>query len=465
MGTTRPMGIGKSAKLRHSSKKQDSKDASSSSQPIQPPSITVEVDDSLDIDDEYTQLKVLWYNHNNKSILRRQKESDELVLNGIIHECDRLLRNQDEKGTRLPAEFHAIYGLSLAELGEYKGLEAIGDENDAKPVSKTVSKPCTEFYGAAIERLSIGLGKYPSSPEILLAKFKIIVDRILVNQFQVITEKSTVQEIGNLRDLVDIAIESFDKGLKLALKSSSGTTNKPELSYIGDQIKNLESLYNIIDFAVDFGKKMNAEDDEDEMMDIDESEYFFQIDSRHPLYKLRKYEEKYRNWILDKWLDILKFLQAELPNITKGKGKQNDVTQDKIEEVNDSIKLVSKFIGLEYVRQATPLGEIYTEAKYSEEDDGMEIDYESLPKQVLGARSKAIKLLTKAVHYLTQAEDKDISQSLVDSSEAMISLANLYELESRKQIDLYDRAARRLKKANDASDGAYQDALDSLLEG
>ena len=41
-------------------------------------------------------------------------------LNGIIHECDRLLRENDSENKQpLPAVFHAIYAIALAELSKF----------------------------------------------------------------------------------------------------------------------------------------------------------------------------------------------------------------------------------------------------------------------------------------------------------------------------------------------------------
>ena len=70
-------------------------------------------------------------------------------------------------------------------------------------------------------------------------------------------------------------------------------------------------------------------------------------------------------------------------------------------------------------------------------------------------------MITKALDYLKQAKDEEDPETWVSIAEAMISLGNLYEVD-KEQEDLYLEAEKILKRANNVTNGKFQEELDNL---
>lgn len=168
MAPKRHLGLGKAAKA----KKQKKESSEGPEQPEQQSNeITVELNEEADANDELSQLRALWKTH------AKSDKDNELVVNGIIHECDRLLRNSNlaqgedesknkdtEQGRQeLPADFHSIYALALADL-------AFFHTSDASKVK--------EFFDAAVERVDLGLQSNSGSIELLFTKSRILINQI-----------------------------------------------------------------------------------------------------------------------------------------------------------------------------------------------------------------------------------------------------------------------------------------------
>ena len=79
--------------------------------------------------------------------------------------------------------------------------------------------------------------------------------------------------------------------------------------------------------------------------------------------------------------------------------------------------------------------------KYDNEYDGIE-ELEGLTEK---AQKISQELITKALDYLKQAKDEEDPETWVSIAEAMISLGNLYEVDSKEQEDLYLEAEKILK--------------------
>lgn len=80
------------------------------------------------------------------------------------------------------------------------------------------------------------------------------------------------------------------------------------------------------------------------------------------------------------------------------------------------------------------------------------------------AQKIGIKLLETAINYLRDSWDDDNVESWVNLSESLISLGNLYDLDSKQQLNCYKEAEDILIKANNVTNGKYKDILENLLD-
>ena len=64
--------------------------------------------------------------------------------------------------------------------------------------------------------------------------------------------------------------------------------------------------------------------------------------------------------------------------------------------------------------------------------------------------------------YLKKAQDDDDPDTWVNVAEAMISLGNMYEMDSPDQEKWYDEAEKILVRANKATQGKYREILENL---
>lgn len=122
----RTLGLAKAAKAKKQKKEQEHQESSASPDEESSSSnqLTIELPEEIDANDEISQLKGL-----HKTYLQSERDN-ELLVNGIIHECDRLLRENDSENKQpLPAVFHAIYAIALAELSKFHTEELVKSRN------------------------------------------------------------------------------------------------------------------------------------------------------------------------------------------------------------------------------------------------------------------------------------------------------------------------------------------------
>ncbi|KAI5949996.1 ETT1 [Candida theae] len=414
----RTLGLGKAAKAKKQKTESESIDTGKADEASN--QLTVELPEEVDADDEISQLKGLYKAHINS------ERDNELVVNGIIHECDRLLRNQEE-GTSLPPTFYKIYSIALSELANFHF-------EDVKQVK--------EFFDASLERIETGLEKYPHDVELLLTRAKILINQLISQHVSQLSLDSKSDET-NVKELLDAALKVYESAEVKADESS-----KFEAFSNAEYFDILEAVDDLLDIVDNFGKNEVEEEEEEEEEEgtskddnAGEEEEEIELDETHPLYPIKNTDE-YNQWWRDHTIKYLEIL-------------------NKVPSPPDSlIREVNQRLGQSYLQESEIPTNVYTTLKYDEDYAGLE-ELEGLTLEQ--AQEIAKDLIHKALEHLKKAEDKEEPESWVSIAEAMITLGNLYELDSEEQEKLYDEAETILKKANNVTNGKYEDVLENLL--
>lgn len=427
------LGLGKAAKAKKQKLESEPNTNDKSSSEDSTNQLTVELPEEVDADDEISQLKGLY-----KAYINSDRDN-ELIVNGIIHECDRLLRNQEE-GAALPPTFYKIYSIALSELANFH-------IDDVKQIK--------EYFGASLERIETGLEKYPGDVELLLTRSKILINQIVL-QFVSQLKLSSEKDEANVKELLDNALKVYELAEQKASDLSTfDAFNNDEYFDI------LEAVDDLLDIVDNFGKDEAGDNDDEETevdgknerkddkdgrhfddeVDDDDDDGGVELEETHPLYPIKNTDE-YNQW----WRDhTIKYLE----------------NLNKVESPSESlIREVNQRLGQSYLQESEIPTNVYTTLKYDEDYAGLE-ELEGLT--LYQAQDIAKDLIHKALGHLKKAEDKEEPESWVNIAEAMITLGNLYELDSKEQEQLYDEAETILKKANNATNGKYQDVLENLL--
>ncbi|CAH2353265.1 enhancer of translation termination 1 [[Candida] railenensis] len=421
------LGLGKAAKTK---KKQKVESSEESAENVASNELTVELNDEVDADDEIAQVVALWQTYS------KSEKENELVLNGIIHECDRILRNSssntdESKQDAIPDYFHSVYALALADLALFHTEEEKIDKID-------------EFFQASLERIELGLEKYPNSIDLLFAKSRILINRIPLQYISKLTLESKKEELKlKLEEKLDEALSVYGNAESKAIERKDGTT----VHFTSENLTFLEALDDLLDIVDNFGKEKGPDEDDDdedeendEDKDDDEDENDVELSESHPLYEIAT-SDKYNQWWRDHTVSFLDQVSVE---------------------TNAALyRELCKRLGQSYLQEADIPSSVYTTLTYDDDYEGI-TELQGLTTSE--AQKIAQELFQTACGYFEKAEDKDEPETWVPVAEAKISLGNMYNLEDPEQEKLYKDAEKILRRANKATQGKYQDILDNLIE-
>lgn len=389
----RTLGLGKAAKDAKKKKAEPKEDAPANE-------LTVELTEEVDADDEMAQLHGLW------STYFKSDKENELVLNGIVHECDRLLRNAD--GAPLADSFHAVYALALADL-------ALFHTEDRSKVG--------EYFDAALERVQLGLEQFPLLATLLSAKARILVNRIPLQHIAHLAVDSTG---AGLETQLDEALQLYEQAwdhVQPALINS-------------ETFLFFEALDDLLDMVENFGGRSDAGNDVESGDESDDEEV--QIGETHPLYAIQR-DNKYTQW----WLHfVAKF--------------ENKVDAKQQPELH---RQVSRRVGQWHLQSAAIPASVFTKLAYEDDYEGVG---ELHGMTQLEAQVRAQTHLKSALAYLQLAQEDDGPALWVAVAETMILLGNVLDLDSKEQEAHYEEAEKIVRRANKVTQGKYQEILDNM---
>lgn len=440
----RQLGIGRNLRKRQktedasSSEKKDASGSKENTDTAQEEYITVPLEEEADPEDPTSQLCALW-----KTWLDSDRDS-ELLLNGIINECDRLVRLADKaskanKGSTVDSkpEVYAIFGMSLAELAKFHTEDT------------TAGNTVKDYFDNAVERIELGEARKPENGIIRLAHASVDLSRIPLEYISKMDLNSTGKAFPDIEKLLDKALEEYLSGYK-SIKADKEQGKAFKQRWI---LEIFDTLDDLIDIVRSFGEDHNEQIDSDEEEELEEGEARIHgkkaVGKRHPLYKLiveiEKDDNKYGAFFEEQLSNFLKATSAS----EKASAADKELQQG----------AESKF-GLWLLAKAARPTRIYSELEFGEEKTD-----EKAKQKEKQARSEGIKILEEAIEHLKVAWNEEIPSTWVDLAEAKISLGNMYEESSKEQDKLYEEAAKYLRKANNATHGKYQEILDSLVDG
>ena len=397
--------------------------------------LTVELTDEVNPDDPLSQLFGLW------KTWKESDRSNELILNGIINECDRILRNCIENGGNekisINDNFYNIYGQALSDISKFKPENEVSD-----------------WISNAIERIDEGMDKFGNNNiRLLFAKCNIIINKIAVEFIGQMNVDSKKDEFPHLKKQFKEFTSTWNKAIKECEKNNDYSILKED--WVLEILDIFDDLLDIID---KFGTQMNEvvdSDDEDDEDDDESNEKApvkelidatdFEISEDHPLYEIQN-DDSYNFF----WRD----------NMIKYKELIGDDADIKL------IRNVNEKLGQSYLMEAEGPIAFFTSYQYErdEDDDNEEDDGEEMKASVEEARKEAIKLVEEALKHLRKTHNEEEPKTWVNIAEALITYANLLELDSEEQENTYLEAEKLLRRANNATHGHYEDILNSLIK-
>lgn len=453
----RPLGLGKSHKKSKKSK----------------PSTVPENELTIKLSSEADELSQLWTNYAKKKITKEASEegsSDELILNGIVHECDRILRKQhnqatgqdtkkDEEQVVVDGQLYAIYGLALAELayfvGEATDADEEFDESQEEEKAKKRAEKVADFFTEALDRIETGLEKFPQDRTVLgLAKCQILANRVPLQYISRMDKNSKKKDFPVIDLLV---LEIFDKCEKYVAQLSELDNEKAAdlgVFYDYQQYLLYDTLTDVLDMIENFGVNDDLEVDSDT-----EEVSLIELLKKHPLFEAREHVSEYEDRLISRFESFMKHLKEA--DATTYKIGLEEHSRDPKYSHNSLVVFYSetnKKLAELYQKKADEAGQVYTDLAYG--DDVDEVPQEKLKE----AQKIAIDRYKIAIAHVKKTEDQEDPSTWANIAEAEISLGNCYDLNSEEQEKYYKKAEKRLRKANKATNGKYEHILQTLLE-
>lgn len=439
----RKLGLGKSQSKKQKVEEQTKVDnAGESKEQL----LTVELASEVNPDDPLSQLIGLW------ETWTTGDKNNELILNGIINECDRILRNCVENGgnedIKLNDNFYCIYALALSDLAKFKPDEEVKD-----------------WIENALDRIDEGFGKFGiENIRLNFAKCNIILNKIAIEFIGQMTIDSKIEGFKGLDKLFKDFTTTWNSTIKECEKKKDFKIFNEE--WILDILNTFDDLLDIID---KFGNKMTEvvdSDEEDDEEDEEEAKKYeernkskkdvenavdvlndedFQISEDHPLYVIQN-DDSYNVF----WRD----------NMNKYKELMGDEVDKKIK------RSVYEKLGQSFLMEAEEPIAFYNSYQYDreeEDDEEEEKEDEEMIEMVEDARKVGLGLVGEAIKHLREAHDEEDPRTWVNVAEALITYGNLQDLESEEQEQSYAEAEKLLRRANNATHGHYDDILQSLI--
>lgn len=446
MSGKRKLGLGK---VKAKKQKVEEKEGGSNEKNEQ--LLTVELANEVNPDDPLSQLTGLW------QTWKSGERDSELILNGIINECDRIMRNCVENGgqeeIKLNDEFYSIYGQALSDISKFK------PEGEMK-----------EWIDNAIERIDAGFEKFgKDNIRLKLARCTILLTKIGSLYIGQMTIDSKKEEFEGLKELFDEFTDLWNESVQLAEEKNDYSLFKEESTL---EILNIfDDLLDIVDKfghqhtevvdsddeeEVEEGKEKDDLKDKDTKNELEEGD--LEISEDHPLYEIQQ-DDSYNHF----WRDsMLKFKDMMGDNVEKKVAKSvfEKLGQSYLMEAEEPIAIFSSY---KYGRDEE--SEEDGEGGEEEEEEKEEEKDEEMKETIETVRGEGMRLVEEAIKYLRRAHDEEDPKTWANIAEALITYGNLLELDSKEQEEAYSEAEKLLRRANNATHGHYEEILESLVIG
>lgn len=447
----RPQGLNKSSKTKKKQKVNDDNadEQANTNDTTEPEQVTIEMDNEVDPDDELGQLNALYDTFLTSPVDNNGLKSPKLLY-GVIHECDRLLRNSTSD---LPSRFHNVYALSLLELSRFQETE--GEKNESKNEQQH-GDTAEAYIEAAIERAEIGLVNDSKNSDLLFTRTKAQVALISVKiNDMTLSPGERYKSAVELIDKVEKAVKDYEEAESIILDNPDGDYKKKRgCLYTKDQLDTIESVLKVAEnfSSLEYAKEISS-------FETNPDPIFLEIENS----LLGEEQVKLAEWSKNRWEQILN----KIPE-SKGKSKTPEEDGDHSYMV---IRRANRGMGEYYLSISAP---IINRLETSDDDDGEEEEEEEEKsddeeKELTEEQAKNIALakeyLSKAIEYLLKAENDDSAEDAAVYpliAEAQISLANLLDNDSDEQNVLYNEAVSKLKKAQRLGYGDYQEQIAEL---